>query len=59
MEEPGGLQPMGSQRVGHNLATKTTTKQQQGTKILHAMWHDQKKIFLKVIRHYLLHVYYH
>ena len=21
-EEPGGLQPMGSQRVGHNLATK-------------------------------------
>ena len=22
-EEPGGLQSMGSQRVGHNLATKT------------------------------------
>ena len=22
MEEPGGLQSMGSQRVGHNLATK-------------------------------------
>ena len=21
-EKPGGLQPMGSQRVGHNLATK-------------------------------------
>ena len=24
-EEPGGLQSMGSQRVGHDLATKTTT----------------------------------
>ena len=23
-EEPGGLQPMGSQRVGHDLATKPT-----------------------------------
>ena len=21
-EEPGGLQPIGSQRIGHNLATK-------------------------------------
>ena len=21
-EEPGGLQPMGSQRIGHNLASK-------------------------------------
>ena len=25
-EEPGGLQSKGSQRVGYNLATKTTTK---------------------------------
>ena len=24
-EEPGGLQPMGSQRVGHNLVTNTLT----------------------------------
>ena len=24
-EEPGGLQSMGSQRVGHELATKTTS----------------------------------
>ena len=24
-EEPGGLQSMGSQRVGHNLVTKPTT----------------------------------
>ena len=24
-EEPGGLQPMGSQRVSHNLATNTFT----------------------------------
>ena len=24
-EEPGGLQSMGWQRVGHNLVTKTTT----------------------------------
>ena len=24
-EEPGGLQSMGSQRVGHNLTTNTTT----------------------------------
>ena len=29
MEEPGGLQSMGSERVGHNLVTK---KQQQYTK---------------------------
>ena len=28
-EEPGGLQSMGSQRVGHNLATKQQ-KQYQG-----------------------------
>ena len=27
-EEPGGLQSMGSQRVGLDLATKTTTKNQ-------------------------------
>ena len=26
-EEPGGLQPMGSQRVGHNLATKQQQQQ--------------------------------
>ena len=25
-EEPGGLQSVGSQRVGHNLVNKTTTK---------------------------------
>ena len=25
-EEPGGLQSMGSQRVGHDLVTKETTK---------------------------------
>ena len=37
-----GYSPWGSQRVGYDLAAKTTTKQQQGTKILHAMWHDQK-----------------
>ena len=30
-EEPGGLQFMGSQRVGHNLAT---TQQQWGTNTL-------------------------
>ena len=24
-EEPGGLQPMGSQRIGHDLATKQQT----------------------------------
>ena len=29
MEEPGGLQSIGSERVGHNLVTK---KQQQYTK---------------------------
>ena len=28
-EAPGGLQFMGSQRVGHDLATKTTQQQQQ------------------------------
>ena len=28
-EAPGGLQSMGSQRVGHDLATKTTQQQQQ------------------------------
>ena len=27
-EEPGGLQSMGSQRVGHNLATKPTPKKE-------------------------------
>ena len=26
LEEPGGLQPMGLQRVGHNLATKQQYK---------------------------------
>jgi len=30
-EEPGGLQSMGSQRVGHGLATKTTTASKQHT----------------------------
>ena len=29
-EEPGGLQSMGSQRVRHNLATKTTAMQALG-----------------------------
>ena len=27
-KEPGGLQPMGSQRVGHDLATKKKKKEQ-------------------------------
>ena len=29
-EEPGGLQPMGLQRVGHNLATKQQIKSVPG-----------------------------
>ena len=31
-EEPGGLQSMGSQRVGHNLATEQ--QQQQGEEVV-------------------------
>ena len=34
-EEPGGLQSMGSQRVGHNLATQQQQKQYQGQ---HGTW---------------------
>ena len=29
-EEPGGLQSIGSQRVGHNLATKPPPKKSKG-----------------------------
>ena len=28
-EEPGGLQPWGCKRLGHDLETKTTTKRAQ------------------------------
>ena len=33
-EEPGGLQSMGSQRVGHDLAAKQQQQQQQETSLL-------------------------
>ena len=36
-EEPGGLQPTGSQRVRYTWVTNT----HRGTKIPHAMWHGQ------------------
>ena len=34
-EEPGGLQSMGSQRVGHDLATKQQRQQQKTLCCLH------------------------
>ena len=44
-EEPGGLQSMGSQRIGHELATKTT-KHTPNNRDLE--WVKQKPIELKV-----------
>ena len=41
MEEPGRLQFMGLQRVGHNRATSLSLS--QGAKILHASWGSQKE----------------
>ena len=41
-EEPGGLQSMGSQRVGHELATKTTSSS------LFLSWHlDEPTLYMK------------
>ena len=34
-EEPGGLQSMGSERVGHDLATKQEQRRVPGAGILH------------------------
>ena len=41
-EEPGGPQSMGLQRVGHNLATKHST-------------HQDQKLHVKVFRHKVNH----
>ena len=41
MEEPGRLQFMGLQRVGHNRATSLSLS--QGAKIPHASWGGQKR----------------
>ena len=37
-EEPGGLQSMGSQRVGRDLATKTTTTKSLPLIFLNSLW---------------------
>ena len=41
MEEPGGLQSMGSQRVGQDLATKGLSA--QGTKTAPKLNHERKQ----------------
>ena len=41
-EEPGGLQPMGPQTVGHNWATKNTINQVNLTHL--SMWYEKGEI---------------
>ena len=44
-EEPGRLQSMGSQRVGHNLATKQQQKEGRDDRNQHKhVWDDKYKI---------------
>ena len=46
-EEPGGLQSMGSQRVGHNLATKQQQQQQSMQGRLVWTWNSIQFLFQK------------
>ena len=44
-EEPGGLQSMGSQRVGHNFACMHSAQDRVWVKVYYFFWHVNVQIF--------------
>ena len=45
-EEPDGLQSLGSQRVGHDLATKQQLTQEPEPNVVHGPWQMLKTLLL-------------